>query len=98
VPVPADAIHHNPKYYPDPFAFNPERYLGDDNTVGKSMNQSDPYKRDHWTYGVRLTFAPFFDHLLTLSSAGRPSRLPRLPGRRARALAHTFAHPLGVQA
>ena len=49
-----DAIHHNPKYYPDPYAFNPERYVGDNNTVGKSMNQSDPYKRDHWTYGVRL--------------------------------------------
>ena len=28
VVIPIDAIHHLPKYWPDPYKFDPERYLG----------------------------------------------------------------------
>lgn len=27
--IPTHAIHHDPEYYPDPYKFNPERFMGD---------------------------------------------------------------------
>ncbi|KAJ6622598.1 cytochrome P450 [Mycena sp. CBHHK59/15] len=46
------SMHLNATRYPDPFAFNPDRYLDDTFSSAESANLSDPYKRDHWMYGV----------------------------------------------
>ncbi|KAF9459526.1 cytochrome P450 [Collybia nuda] len=46
------SIHFNASRYPDPFNFEPERYLDDPFTSVESVNLADPYKRDHWMFGV----------------------------------------------
>ncbi|KAJ7165681.1 cytochrome P450 [Mycena crocata] len=46
------SMHFNESRYPDPFAFNPDRYLEDTLSSAESANLADPYKRDHWMYGV----------------------------------------------
>ncbi|KAJ7154265.1 cytochrome P450 [Mycena filopes] len=46
------SMHFNASRHPDPFAFNPDRYLDDTLSSAESANVPDPYKRDHWMYGV----------------------------------------------
>ncbi|KAH0558333.1 hypothetical protein GP486_005004 [Trichoglossum hirsutum] len=42
--VPHYAIHHNPFYYPDPFAYKPERWLTDDKeAVGRAQSAFCPF-------------------------------------------------------
>ncbi|KAK7036781.1 hypothetical protein VNI00_011447 [Paramarasmius palmivorus] len=46
------SLHFNECRYPDPYAFNPDRYVDDSLNSAESANLSDPYKRDHWMFGV----------------------------------------------
>ncbi|KAJ7147761.1 cytochrome P450 [Mycena filopes] len=51
-------MHHNEERYPDPFSFNPDRYLGDDLSCSASSKLSDPLARDHWTFGAGRRICP----------------------------------------
>ncbi|KAI0284680.1 cytochrome P450 [Russula aff. rugulosa BPL654] len=51
-------IHHNEEKYPDPFAFNPERFLGDTLTCAESSNLSNAMDRDHWAFGAGRRICP----------------------------------------
>ncbi|KAG5640609.1 hypothetical protein DXG03_007942 [Asterophora parasitica] len=51
-------MHHEPRRYPDPHTFNPERYINDSTTTAESANLSDPYQRDHWMFGVGRRICP----------------------------------------
>ncbi|KAH9477254.1 Cytochrome P450 monooxygenase verL [Psilocybe cubensis] len=51
-------IHHNETRYPDPFSFNPERYLNDGLSSNESSKLSDPMARDHWTFGAGRRICP----------------------------------------
>ncbi|KAI0003484.1 putative O-methylsterigmatocystin oxidoreductase [Xylariaceae sp. FL0662B] len=51
-------IHYDPARYDDPFAFRPERYLGHPKYSADYANQSDPYLRDHFTFGVGRRICP----------------------------------------
>uniref|UniRef100_A0A0W0FIQ3 Putative cytochrome P450 n=1 Tax=Moniliophthora roreri TaxID=221103 RepID=A0A0W0FIQ3_MONRR len=46
------SLHFNEQRYPDPYVFNPDRYIDDTLNSAESANLSDPYKRDHWMFGV----------------------------------------------
>jgi hypothetical protein len=52
------AIHYDPIRYEEPFAFRPERYLLHDKHSGEYAAMSDPYKRDHFTFGVGRRICP----------------------------------------
>ncbi|ETW78112.1 cytochrome P450 monooxygenase 69 [Heterobasidion irregulare TC 32-1] len=45
-------MHFNEQRHPEPFTFNPDRYVGDTLTSAESANLPDPYQRDHWMFGV----------------------------------------------
>ncbi|KAJ7044580.1 cytochrome P450 [Mycena alexandri] len=51
-------MHHNEERYPDPYAFNPDRYLGDDLSCAESAKLGDPMKRDHWAFGGGRRICP----------------------------------------
>ncbi|KAF7363031.1 Cytochrome P450 [Mycena venus] len=51
-------IHHNEERYPDPFAFKPHRYLGDNLSNSASSKLADPRKRDHWIFGAGRRICP----------------------------------------
>ncbi|KAJ7034656.1 cytochrome P450 [Mycena alexandri] len=51
-------MHHNEARYPDPHAFNPERYLGDELSCAESAKLSDPMARDHWAFGGGRRICP----------------------------------------
>ncbi|KAJ3481079.1 hypothetical protein NLI96_g7909 [Meripilus lineatus] len=51
-------LHHNEERYPDPFTFNPDRYLGDNSSCADSANLPDAMQRDHWTYGAGRRICP----------------------------------------
>jgi cytochrome P450 len=51
-------MHHNPERYPDPFSFNPERYIDDSLTSVESINLSDPMARDHFAFGAGRRVCP----------------------------------------
>ncbi|KIM37140.1 hypothetical protein M413DRAFT_13508 [Hebeloma cylindrosporum] len=51
-------LHHNEKRYPDPFTFNPERYLGDDLSCAESAKLGNAMDRDHWTFGAGRRICP----------------------------------------
>lgn len=49
VGVPAYAIHHNPAYYPDPWAFSPERWIagpGTSTSIGGGENENEKEKAE----------------------------------------------------
>ncbi|KAI0667526.1 cytochrome P450 [Trametes maxima] len=45
-------MHHDPRRHPDPYAFKPERYLGDTLSSAQSARFPDPMQRDHWAFGA----------------------------------------------
>lgn len=51
-------IHYDPARYEEPFDFRPERYLGHPKYSSEYANQSDPYARDHFTFGVGRRICP----------------------------------------
>ncbi|KAJ7167456.1 cytochrome P450 [Mycena filopes] len=51
-------MHHNEERYPDPYAFNPDRYLGDDLSCAESAKLADPMKRDHFSFGAGRRVCP----------------------------------------
>ncbi|KAI0709633.1 cytochrome P450 [Cerioporus squamosus] len=51
-------MHHDPKRYPDPYEFKPERYLNDHLTCAESANLADPMARDHWMFGAGRRICP----------------------------------------
>ncbi|KAI1486331.1 putative O-methylsterigmatocystin oxidoreductase [Biscogniauxia mediterranea] len=51
-------IHYDPTRYDDPFAFRPERYLNHPKYSADYANQSDPYQRDHFTFGMGRRICP----------------------------------------
>ncbi|KAJ7642046.1 cytochrome P450 [Roridomyces roridus] len=64
--IPKDAVlilncytmHHNEERYPDPYTFNPDRFLGDNLTSEDSAKLLDPYARDHWAFGAGRRICP----------------------------------------
>ncbi|OGM43334.1 hypothetical protein ABOM_008736 [Aspergillus bombycis] len=52
------AIHFDPERYDEPFRFKPERYLDHPLYSADYAAQSDPYKRDHFTFGVGRRICP----------------------------------------
>ncbi|KAL0252995.1 hypothetical protein SLS55_008440 [Diplodia seriata] len=46
------AIHMDPSIHKDPENFDPARYLGKPLGAAEYLNVSDPYERDHFTYGA----------------------------------------------
>jgi len=51
-------IHHNEDKYPDSFAFNPDRFLGDTLTCAESSKLSNAMDRDHWAFGAGRRICP----------------------------------------
>ncbi|KAI0739893.1 cytochrome P450 [Daedaleopsis nitida] len=50
-------MHRDPVRYPDPYSFNPERYLDDNLASAESAHLADPMERDHWSFGIGFTFS-----------------------------------------
>ncbi|KAL9102073.1 MAG: hypothetical protein Q9187_009166 [Circinaria calcarea] len=46
------SIHMDPKRYPQPRAFDPDRYKDDFQTLADSATNPDPSKRDQYTFGA----------------------------------------------
>ncbi|KAI0017595.1 putative O-methylsterigmatocystin oxidoreductase [Xylariomycetidae sp. FL0641] len=51
-------LHRDPARYAEPDAFRPERYLGHGKASADYANQSDPYARDHFTFGAGRRICP----------------------------------------
>ncbi|PPQ84569.1 hypothetical protein CVT25_015769 [Psilocybe cyanescens] len=51
-------LHHNATRYPNPFTFNPDRYLEDNLSCNESSKLSDPLARDHWAFGAGRRICP----------------------------------------
>jgi len=51
-------LHHNEERYPDPFAFNPDRFLDDALTPEESSKFPDAMDRDHWAFGAGRRICP----------------------------------------
>ncbi|CAE6425232.1 unnamed protein product [Rhizoctonia solani] len=52
------AIHNNPERYDDPQMFRPDRFLGHKMSMANSMTQSNPFERDHFTFGAGRRSCP----------------------------------------
>lgn len=51
-------IHYDPDRYEEPFEFRPERYLNHPKHSAEYAAQSDPYKRDHFSFGGGRRICP----------------------------------------
>ncbi|KAI9451204.1 cytochrome P450 [Russula earlei] len=51
-------IHHNEAKYPDPFSFNPDRFLGDTLTCVESSKVPNAVDLDHWAFGAGRRLCP----------------------------------------
>ena len=51
-------MHYDPERYPEPFEFRPERYLDHPKYSAEYAAQSDPYKRDHFSFGAGRRICP----------------------------------------
>ncbi|KAI4159128.1 MAG: hypothetical protein LQ342_006832 [Letrouitia transgressa] len=52
------AIHYDPMRYPNPHTFDPTRYIHHSLPSADYAAQADPYKRDHYTFGVGRRICP----------------------------------------
>jgi len=52
------AIHMDPKRYPDPRTFNPDRYKDDFQSLADAAANPDPSKRDQFTFGAGRRICP----------------------------------------
>lgn len=52
------SIHMDPKLHPNPRTFNPDRYLGDAQSLGDAAANADPSKRDVYTFGAGRRICP----------------------------------------
>jgi cytochrome P450 len=52
------AIHRDPNIWKDPDTFDPARYLNHTLPAADYINVSDPYERDHFTYGAGRRVCP----------------------------------------
>jgi len=50
--IPQYALHHTPSNYPNPSAYNPDRYLQHPGLATEYAASSDFANRDHYTYGA----------------------------------------------
>lgn len=53
-----NALHWDPKRFPDPFSFIPERYLGHPNRSAVYAAGGDVMDRDHFTFGAGRRICP----------------------------------------
>lgn len=51
-------LHHDENRYPDPYTFNPDRYLNDTLSCAESARQGNVMERDHWTFGAGRRICP----------------------------------------
>ncbi|EKM84422.1 hypothetical protein AGABI1DRAFT_104303, partial [Agaricus bisporus var. burnettii JB137-S8] len=51
-------MHHDPERHPEPFSFNPERYINDSTLSSESANLPNPMERDHWIFGAGRRICP----------------------------------------
>ncbi|KAK7464944.1 hypothetical protein VKT23_006152 [Stygiomarasmius scandens] len=51
-------MHHDPQRHPEPFKFNPDRYMNDSTLSSESANLANPMERDHWMFGVGRRICP----------------------------------------
>jgi cytochrome P450 len=51
-------MHYDPDRFEDPYAFRPERYLNHLKTSAEYAAQSDPYARDHFSFGAGRRICP----------------------------------------
>jgi len=54
----ARAIHRDPRIWNNPDDFDPSRYLNKPLAAADYINASDPYERDHFTYGAGRRVCP----------------------------------------
>ena len=52
------ALHYDPKRFPNPHLFNPDRFLDFPLSAGEEANQGDPNKRAHFGYGGGRRICP----------------------------------------
>lgn len=52
------SIHMDPKLNPNPRQFNPDRYKGDEQSLGDAAANADPSKRDVYTFGAGRRICP----------------------------------------
>lgn len=52
------AIHFDPDRYDEPYEFKPERYLNYPPKAGVYAAHSDPYQRDHFSFGAGRRICP----------------------------------------
>lgn len=51
-------IHMDPKRYPSPRQFNPDRFAGDSQSSAEAANNPDVSKRDHFAFGSGRRICP----------------------------------------
>ncbi|KAF7783859.1 hypothetical protein Agabi119p4_24 [Agaricus bisporus var. burnettii] len=51
-------MHHDPERHPEPFSFNPDRYINDNTLSTESANLPNPMERDHWIFGAGRRICP----------------------------------------
>ena len=55
------ALHFDDVRFPDPWRFNPQRYVGTpagDKSAFEALNAINPEERDHWGYGAGRRWCP----------------------------------------
>lgn len=52
------AIHYDASRYPDPTAFQPERYINHDKYAAEYAAMADPLQRDHYAFGAGRRICP----------------------------------------